>query len=111
MHVCISLEGLFWCGNDGYFQASKTGICRLSLHFKMRLRGQGLFRKSSKWCPWVPSPDALQILDRREAEGRIQGAFHFSNLPLYCHMSHPPSTLHMQTVTNNSDSTELAVKP
>ncbi|EIE21102.1 hypothetical protein COCSUDRAFT_43452 [Coccomyxa subellipsoidea C-169] len=33
---------------------------------------QGLFRKSSKWCPWVPSPDALQILDRREAEGRIQ---------------------------------------
>ncbi|KAK9908123.1 hypothetical protein WJX75_002953 [Coccomyxa subellipsoidea] len=33
---------------------------------------QGLFRNSSKWCPWEPSPEVLQILDRREAEGRIQ---------------------------------------
>jgi len=35
---------------------------------------QGLFRKSSKWSPWQPTQEALQILERREAQGTVQGA-------------------------------------
>lgn len=50
------------------------------LYLRVRWRGQGLFRNSSKWCPWEPLPEVLQILDRREAEGRIQGVHHIMAL-------------------------------
>jgi hypothetical protein len=37
---------------------------------------QALFQKSSKWSPWQPTPEALDILERREREGLIQGLLH-----------------------------------